>query len=243
MADFKTHLTGAAVVSGIAAAAVMMTGVATHKAVVGYFALGVVGGLLPDIDSDTSIPLRMAFSLLAVISCFLLAFHFDQRYSLAEMVFVWIACFGIIRYGLFGLFTRITVHRGLIHSIPAGVAAGLLTTLLVYHTFAISPLQAWTCGVFMVLGFLVHLLLDELFSVNLRGMQLKRSFGTAFTLGSRNNLLGTIALYGAIIGLFYLCPPPDAFVRVILNNETYRNVLEQLIPSQSWFNGLFAANP
>ena len=62
MADFKTHLIGAAAVSGLAATIVVMSGPFPHQAVIGYFILGVIGGLLPDIDSPPSIPIRLAFA-------------------------------------------------------------------------------------------------------------------------------------------------------------------------------------
>ena len=120
MADFKTHLIGAAAVSGVAATALVMAKVASHQAVMGYFSLGVVGGLLPDIDSDTSIPLRIAFNALAVTSGFMLVFALGHRYSLAELIILWLLSFVAVRYGVCSLFTALTVHRGLLHSLPAG---------------------------------------------------------------------------------------------------------------------------
>ncbi len=122
MADFKTHLMGAAVVSGLAATTLVMTGQFPHQAVIGYFILGVIGGLLPDIDSPHSIPVRIAFMGLAVIAGFLVVFTFGRRYSLVELILLWIGCFALIRYGVFELLDRYTVHRGLIHSIPMGVS-------------------------------------------------------------------------------------------------------------------------
>ncbi|MBS1221254.1 MAG: rane-bound metal-dependent hydrolase, partial [Proteobacteria bacterium] len=124
MADFNTHLMGAAAVSGLAATALVMTGMFPHQAVIGYFVLGVIGGLLPDLDSPTSVPIRIAFAALAVVAGFLVVFTFGRRYSLVELVILWFGCFLFIRYGLFNLFDRVTVHRGLIHSIPAGVSFG-----------------------------------------------------------------------------------------------------------------------
>ena len=53
MADFKTHLTVASIASSIAATMLFAATVATPQEVLLYFVLGVVGGLLPDIDSDS----------------------------------------------------------------------------------------------------------------------------------------------------------------------------------------------
>ena len=238
MADFRTHLLGAVVVSGLTATVLAMSGTVPHPAVIGYFTLGVIGGLLPDIDAPRSIPVRLAFLALAVIAGFLVVFTFGQRYSLLELLLLWLGCFALIRHGLFYLLNRHTVHRGLIHSVPMGLACGLATTLIAYHAFNASPVHAWLCGSFLALGFLVHLLLDECYSVDLFGKTLlKKSFGSACSLGSRKQPLGTLALYLTVAGLFALCPSPRPFTELLLDRATYRGVTERLLPGATWFPG------
>ncbi len=238
MADFKTHLVGAAAVSGLANTFLVMTGMVPHQAVIGYFVLGVVGGLLPDIDSRTSIPIRIAFAVLSVAAGFLVVFTFGARYSLLELIILWVGCFLIIRYGLLNLFSRFTTHRGLIHSIPAGVGFGLATTAIAYHAFQSSVIHAWLCGIFITLGFIVHLLLDEWYSVNLYGRKLlKKSFGTAFCLGSLKQPLGTVALYVAIMGLLLLCPSPRPAAKQMLDHVASHGIVQRLTPNDTWFPG------
>ena len=238
MADFNTHLLGAAAVSGLAATVLVMTGLFPHQAVIGYFVLGVIGGLLPDLDSPTSIPIRIVFAMLAVVAGFLVVFTFGSRYSLVELIILWLGCFFGIRYGLFNLFARLTTHRGLIHSIPAGIGFGLVTTAIAFHGFNASAVHAWLCGTFATLGFVVHLLLDEFYSVDLFGKKiLKSSFGTAMNLGSLNQPLGTVVLYLAVAGLFLLCPSPRPFAELILDRDTYRGVVQRLAPDKTWFPG------
>ena len=243
MADFNTHLVGAAAVSGVAATALAMTQAAPHQAVMGYFVLGVIGGLLPDIDSPSSIPLRVAFTLLAVSSGFLAVFAFAQRYSLAELTLLWLGGFLAVRYLVFQLFTTLTTHRGLIHSIPAGACFGLLTVLAAHRFLGATAIHAWLCGSFVTLGFLVHLLLDEFYSANLTGMTLKSSFGSAFSLGSLENPAGTLVLYLLLAGLYWLSPLPDALLQLLFSGETYRGVAERLWPGQGWFRGLLQISP
>ena len=238
MADFNTHLIGAAAVSGLAATVLVMTGQFPHQAVIGYFVLGVIGGLLPDLDSPTSIPIRIVLATLAVVAGFLVVFTFGTRYSLVELVILWLGCFLFIRYGLLDLFDRATVHRGLIHSIPAGIGFGLITILIAFHVFTASATHAWLCGTFITLGFIVHLLLDEFYSVDLSGKKLlKSSFGTAFSLGSLNQPVGTAALYLAVIALFVLCPSPRPFTELMLDRATYRTMTQRLLPGETWFPG------
>ncbi|MDG4553838.1 MAG: metal-dependent hydrolase [Candidatus Competibacter sp.] len=244
MANFNVHLMGAVTVSGVTATALTMTGMFPHQAVIGYFVLGVIGGLLPDIDSPHSIPVRIAFMAVAVAAGFLLVFTFGRRYSLVELLALWLGCFLLLRYGVFALLDRLTVHRGLIHSIPAGIGFGLATTLVAYHAFNASVIHAWLCGAFVTLGFIVHLLLDEFYSVDLLGKKLlKSSFGTALSLGSLSQPIGTAALYLTIVGLFLLCPSPRPFAELILDGATYRGVTQRLLPGEVWFPNLLPRLP
>ena len=83
-----------------------------------------------------------------------------------------------LRFVVAEFFKRYTVHRGMWHSIPAAAVAGLIAYLImpsneedirIYKTLAV------------VLGFMVHLILDELWAINFRGgrFRFKKSFGTA----------------------------------------------------------------
>ena len=200
-----------------------------------------MGGILPDIDSDVSIPIRVAFNLLSVIAAFLVIFEFSERISLIELCILGAVTFIAVRYGVFSLFASFTVHRGIIHSIPAGVLAGLITVWLSYTIFDAPVFNAWLAGTFIFGGFLVHLILDELYSVDLMGRTLKRSFGTAFNLGSLNNLFGTAGLYVAVAGLYYVCPDPSVFLQEAFDPINYVAFGSRIWPNGPWFGGLFSA--
>ncbi len=237
MADFRTHVMGAAVVSGLAATAVAMIHAGSDGQVLGYFVLGVVGGMLPDIDSDGSIPIRVAFNVLSVVTGFVVVFHFASL-SLVELVLLGGGAFALVRFGVFDVFTRLTVHRGLIHSIPAAAVGGLLSVLLGRRVFALTPMAAWTAGSFVALGFLVHLALDELYSVDLMGGRLKHSFGTALSLGSGSDPLGTATLYFAVVVLYLWCPPVTGFWHAVTDPASYRLLSGRLWPHHGWFDGV-----
>ena len=242
MADFKTHMAGAALVSGLAGAAVAVGSSLPEATILGLFFLGVVGGILPDIDSDVSIPIRVAFNLLSVIAAFLVIFEFVERLSLVELCLLGLAAFIAVRFGVFSLFASFTVHRGIIHSIPAGIVAGLITVWLAYSIFDTPVFNAWLAGSFVFGGFLVHLILDEIYSVDLMGRTIKKSFGTAFNLGSMGNLWGTAGLYLAIAGLYYVCPDPSSFWREALDPNNYAVLGSRFWPSGPWFAGLLSLN-
>ncbi len=92
-----------------------------------------------------------------------------------------------IRYGLAYLFKRVTVHRGMFHSIPAMVIAGL-ATFLIYHHPESRPRIVLAIGV--MIGFSSHLLLDEIYSVDLRGFKprLNKYSGSALKFVSPSQL-------------------------------------------------------
>lgn len=240
MADFKTHLLGAALVSGVMATGMAMVSQSEPKAIIGYFALGVAGGILPDIDSNSSIPIRIAFKLLSAISAFVVVFHFAATLSLLELVLLGAGTYFVVRHGVFSVFTRHTRHRGVIHSIPAGFFAGLLAVLIAVEVFAASSVTAWTAGLFVCAGFLVHLILDEIYSVDLLGARIKRSFGSAFNLGTPSNPMGTALLYLGVAGLYWLTPPIDDFIAAVTDPIAYQTLVERLLPTDSWFETVWA---
>ncbi|MGF1526244.1 MAG: metal-dependent hydrolase [Candidatus Competibacterales bacterium] len=238
MANFDTHLTVAAVVSGVVAINLSLSDVVAHHRLLEYFVLGVVGGLLPDIDADNSVAFRGAFNILGVLLSFWLVFSLGSGYSLLELLLVAGACFAAVRYGLCPIFARYTVHRGIIHSIPMGVFCALLTVIVYAHSLGRPIVHSWACGTFVLLGFLVHLTLDEIYSVDLLNRRIKRSFGTALKLGSWNNPWGTATLYAAIVAAFYLAPSPRPFVRHLMSGH-YDAWATKLLPRGwgTWLTG------
>jgi hypothetical protein len=134
--------------------------------------LTAVGGLLPDLDSDSGVPVREMFGLAAAFAPFLLYRRLaaDQRLSPEEIIVVLAALYLFIRYGLAALFKRLTVHRGMYHSIPAMLIAGLAVFLL-YGSPSLK-LRLYLAGGVMV-GFLSHLVLDELYSVDFLGYKVR----------------------------------------------------------------------
>src|SRR5436305_6599753 len=125
MAGSRTHIT-VSTAYGIAngGIAVQPLGFSTEA---GLLAAGVtaVGGMLPDLDSDSGIPVRELFGLAAAVIPLLLMrrmmhAHMTTEAILASMLFAYV----LIRYGAANVFKQFTVHRGLFHSVPAMLVAG-----------------------------------------------------------------------------------------------------------------------
>src|SRR5712692_10465216 len=165
--------------------------------------LTALGGLLPDLDSDSSVPVRELFGLSAAATPFLLvkrvmSYGFSTEQTLVILCGVYLA----IRYGARALFGKLTVHRGMFHSIPAMLIAGLMV-FLVYHS-PVTQVRLYLAGGIM-LGFLSHLVLDELCAVDLMGarLRLKTHAGGPLKFFS-SSWSATLVTYGLLAWLVYL---------------------------------------
>ncbi len=164
--------------------------------------LTAMGGLMPDLDSDSGVPVRELFSLAAAAAPFLLFGRLQAGgFTLEQTIVVCAAVYLLIRYGVSELFKRYTVHRGMFHSVPALLIAGLLV-FLSYHSPA-RWLRYYLAGGVM-LGFLSHLVLDELYSVDFMGVQIRlsKSAGSAMKFWS-SDWAATAGTYLLLLGLAF----------------------------------------
>ena len=153
--------------------------------------LTAIGGMLPDLDSDSGIPVRELFGLASVLAPLLL-FHRVQAYGFTneQLLVVLAGIYLFVRYILAELFRRVTVHRGMFHSVPAMLIAGLAIFLMYRQPNAATAEEELRKRLYLaggtMIGFLSHLVLDELFAVNLMGVvpKLNQFAGSALKLKS-----------------------------------------------------------
>jgi membrane-bound metal-dependent hydrolase YbcI (DUF457 family) len=181
MADFKTHITTSCALGGGYACLGAYCGLPIEAALVAGGLCG-VGGMLPDIDSDSGVPVRETMGFAAAITPMLLVDRFQQLgLNYEQMVLAGGASYLFVRFGIARLLMRYTVHRGMFHSIPALlIFTGLAFLICGSVNLHLRYFKAG--GVFI--GVLSHLLLDEIYSVQWIGgrWRFKKSFGTAFKL-------------------------------------------------------------
>ena len=203
MAGFRTHITVSGALGIVyGGAAVQPFGFSTEAGVLAA-GLTMVGGMLPDLDSDSGVPVRELFGLAAAVFPLLLVprlVHMDcsREAILAVLLFGYI----VIKYGFAKLFKQFNVHRGMYHSLPAMLIAGLCV-YLAYHSPNRNMRLMLGCGV--MIGFLSHLVLDEIYSVDWRGVKpkLKSSAGSAVKFMSTSTI-ATATCYAILGGLGYL---------------------------------------
>jgi LexA-binding, inner membrane-associated putative hydrolase len=160
-----------------------------------------LGGLLPDLDSDSGVPVRETFGLAAAVVPLMLHRRLERACGLSpEQTLVLLGFIYLgIRYGLAQVFRHITVHRGMFHSVPGMLVAGLALYLL-YHSDQFWQRVYLAGGV--MLGFLSHLVLDELYSVDFMGLRvrLNKYAGSALKFVSPS-WPATLIAYGILTGL------------------------------------------
>lgn len=208
MASFQTHLIGGALVSSAGSFVSYGQGLSGPGETQALFAVGVAASLLPDIDADASKPVRAVFGLAGIVVGFLVAFAFAEYCAPLELVLVWAAVWLGVRYPLFWVFARYTVHRGIWHSLLMALVVALAAAILTELWLALDARSAWLVGGFTLLGYLTHLVLDELAGVDLMGNRVKRSFGTALKPFSLRAWPASLVLLGLLILMLGLTPDP-----------------------------------
>jgi hypothetical protein len=215
MANFNTHLNTAVIITGLSSAALLSAGHIDLNSALWLWFLGSIGGLLPDIDSDNSTSLDTIFNLFALCAVLIVMHYITTeliiQISFVELVVVPLLVYGFMKYIIRPIFEWITVHRGSCHSLLFILLCALLTTQVTWQlndqTTMYSAIFAWLTGGFILLGGLIHLLLDEIYSVDLSNVEIKRSFGTALKIANFDNKLITLASVIAIAVLIYVAPP------------------------------------
>jgi hypothetical protein len=213
MANFNTHLSIASVAGTGAALVAVNVHLIAGADMPGLIFLGALGGLLPDIDASNSRPVKLLFNVLALMGVAGVLQIFKDSYSPYPLLLIVTGAYLFIRYGLFALFNRLTVHRGVFHSVLAALFFALLMTCISYHFLHWDVLHAWLNGIFIALGFIVHLLLDELYSVDLSNARMKNSFGTALKLFSYNNMTASALMTICTMMLYWMAPAPMPLVK------------------------------
>lgn len=195
MPGFKIHISGSTVLGiGYGAGAYVLHDAPLESCVLAT-GLCSVSGMLPDLDSGPGIPLRESLCFAAAFVPMLL---YDRARQLGwtheTMVLAGAALYVTIRFGFGHLLRHHSVHRGMFHSIPTClIFAGLAFLLCNTGTL---PQRYYKAGA-VVVGFMSHLILDEIWSVEWRGLSphLKKSFGTAVKFWSPC-MWSTLLTYG-----------------------------------------------
>jgi len=195
MAGFKTHITTSSLLGVGYTGAGLYLGMPLDSALIAGGLCG-IGGMLPDIDSDSGIPFRESMGFAAAIVPMLLLGRLQQLgLNYEQLVLATGGLYLFVRFGVARLLAKYTVHRGMFHSLPAAaIFTGVAFLLCGSSDLQLRYFKAG--GV--LLGVMSHLILDEIYAVDWKHARLKKSFGTALKLWG-SNWWSNISVYGKLI--------------------------------------------
>jgi len=236
MANFATHIGVGTVVSGVMATMTLAADILSPDSLMAVTLAGVLGSVIPDIDLKDSRASRAIFSGLAFFFAFCVMFMNAERFSIAELwVLVGVVFLGV-RYGAEAAFHRFSYHRGIWHSIIASLLFAFVTAIVFHQILGKHPGVAWLAGGFMFVGAITHLILDEVYSVDLMDRRIKTSFGSALKLFDGRKAGESIAVAAVTVIAFLLAPPSKDFVSGITSPQIWSGISDRLLPPDDrWF--------
>ncbi len=238
MANFTTHIAVGTVVSGALATLTLAADVVAPENLIAVTMAGVLGSVLPDIDLKDSRASRAMFSGLGIFFSFAVLFSFAMKFSIAELWILWLGTLVLVRYGLHAAFHNLSVHRGIWHSLLAGVFSAGATAVLFYYVLGRHEGVAWLAGGFLLVGYIVHLVLDEIYSVDVMDTRVKASFGTALKLFDRRYPYASLGMLTATIAVMSITPPTKTFTDGLRSRDMWAGLNQRLLPQDKWFGFL-----
>lgn len=235
MAMFREHVAVGAILSMVVVVAVYFYALVTDPLLLLFlFGVTVVGSFLPDVDSDSGMPFYLVFGTMTLAATgVVLLYTLDSVYAgdwryltgipAAALLFLWFIVGGIVK--------RCTHHRGIFHSIPALVISGLGSFLIARH-YGLTEETAWIFGGAMAVGYLCHLVLDEIHAgITLDGIPFnpKSSFGSALKLFSDSGRVNT-ATYVLLAALMYVSMQTPVAEAIFYNDSEVIEIGDGLPP-------------
>ncbi len=235
MANFTTHIAVGTVVAGALATLTLAADVVAPENLIAVTMAGVLGSVLPDIDLKESRPSKAMFAGLGIFFSFAVLFSFALNYSIAELWILWLGTLVVVRYGLHAIFHRLAVHRGIWHSLLAAAFSAVGTAVVFKYVLGRHEGVAWLAAGFMFIGYLVHLTLDEMYSVDVMDIRIKSSFGTALKLYDGRYPYASLAMAAATAALISISPPTQTFTQGMSSTNMWAGLNQRLLPENGWF--------
>ncbi|MDX2202597.1 MAG: metal-dependent hydrolase, partial [Hyphomicrobiaceae bacterium] len=162
-------------------------------------------------------------------------FSLENKYSVVEMLVMWLGTLIAVRYGARPFFYHMSYHRGIWHSLVAGLFCAFATAVIYKYLLGRHEGVAWLAAGFMLVGFLTHLILDEIYSVDVMDTRIKSSFGTALKLADFKHPGHSIAMVAAAMLAFWLAPSTKTFADGITSKPMWSELNKRLLPHDEWF--------
>lgn len=204
MPGYKTHITASSICGAVLGGTSFLFGHIDPVTSIYGGCLCAIGGIVPDIDSEKSTSFKKCLAIIAGFSSLMLVSRLRDYFLDPQTVaiigggnflFVWFFLGGVIR--------KATVHRGMCHSLPMAVLTGEITFLLSSGNMN----ERLYCGGAMAIGVLLHLALDEFYSVQVKlgSVKVKKSLGSALKIFNFDDKSGSFIMFGILSFFTFLC--------------------------------------
>lgn len=222
MANFKTHrnvgIIGSTaatfgIISLIQNTNLIQSEPISISLIISMIIIGTIGSFAPDIDLDHSKPSKILSSFFFLIFIGINSLWVTQLIPFLDFdivqenvdlsIFIISFLFAPIFAGLLLSYLHSKMdHRGLVHSIPFGLVLSIGVFLMSENSF--GTFNSYMISIMFFIGFIIHLVLDEIYSIDFSNRRIKKSFGTALKLIQKDNIMGTIICYSIIISFIFL---------------------------------------
>lgn len=203
MADYQGHISFSTFVAiGYALLGVYVLGIYPEYILLASV-LVVITGMLPNVDAAGGAPARELGGLLAAITPLVVLSQFPslEAGGIARIALVVIASYLLTRILVVRLLEKITVHRGVFHSVPAAIIVFEIVYLLFWDLYLLDRLFIAAAA---FIGFFSHLLLDAYGNLDIVGTALGKPKKKARVIKFGGSTWGaTIALYSCVLFLGY----------------------------------------
>jgi hypothetical protein len=156
------------------------------------------------------------------------------------MVLVAVSMYLFVRFAVTNMIRKFTVHRGMFHSIPAG----LIFTGIAFLACGASPFEVRCFKAGGVLaGFMSHLVLDEIYAVEYKGgrWRFKKSFGTAIKFWGDDGWSNFSTYAKLAIVVMFILGEPTVVERLEARHPQFAGQVDDLRARLNQFNPAPAA--
>ncbi len=152
-----------------------------------------ITGMLPDVDAKSGAPARELGGFLAAVAPIAMIEFFPglKAGGLARLALVVLLCYFFTRVLVVRALQKFTVHRGMVHSIPAAIITSEVVYLLFWDLYWVERVYVSAAA---FLGYMSHLLLDASTNVDLLGKALGKAEKKPAALKLTSARLGSTAV-------------------------------------------------
>ena len=135
MASFEQHVNTAVIITGISIAPLYSSSLIDLNQALALLLFGMIGGVLPDMDLENSKPLQITSSILSIFVPLLAILILLESLSIIKMLVMWFIFAGMLHFMIFKVLLKLTIHRGIIHSVPMGIFLSQALAISFFHFF------------------------------------------------------------------------------------------------------------